>query len=124
MKLSCHCGSVRLTVSEAPETLTSCNCSICRRYASLWGYFSPEDVHIEVRDAELSSYQWAEEYLEFNFCSHCGCLTHYLTTEKVPTPKIGVNFRMAESQTLESIPVRKFDGADTWKYLDKRPTKI
>jgi len=119
MKLSCHCGSVRLTVSEAPETLTSCNCSICRRYASLWGYFSPEDVQIEVRDAELSSYQRAEEYLEFKFCSHCGCLTHYLTTEKVSTPKVGVNFRMADNHILESIPVRKFDGADTWKYLDQ-----
>lgn len=30
---SCHCGAVKLQIdAELPETLTSCNCSICKRY--------------------------------------------------------------------------------------------
>ena len=35
---SCHCGAVKIAVAEAPATVTSCNCSICRRLGTLWAY--------------------------------------------------------------------------------------
>jgi hypothetical protein len=34
---SCHCAAVQLEIDSAPETVTDCNCSICRRYGVLWG---------------------------------------------------------------------------------------
>lgn len=125
MKLSCHCGKVTLVVTHVPETLTSCNCSVCHRFGSLWGYYTPEQVQVnaitdDASDSELATkaYKWGEEYIEFHHCSHCGCLTHYLTTDKVPEAKYGVNFRMAPSNQIKDIKMRHFDGADTWKFVD------
>src|SRR5450759_179867 len=43
---SCHCGAVHLAIDAPPETLTECNCSICRRYGALWAYYSPKQVRI------------------------------------------------------------------------------
>jgi hypothetical protein len=31
---TCHCGAIRLHVRQLPRTVTSCNCSICRRYVA------------------------------------------------------------------------------------------
>ena len=28
---TCHCGAIRIEIPNAPDTLTNCNCSICRR---------------------------------------------------------------------------------------------
>jgi hypothetical protein len=36
---SCHCGAIKVKVASKPRQLTSCNCSICRRYGTLWGYY-------------------------------------------------------------------------------------
>ena len=36
---TCHCGAVRVDVPRKPRRLTSCNCSICRRYGTLWAYY-------------------------------------------------------------------------------------
>jgi len=38
---SCHCGAVVVNVARRPRQLTDCNCSICRRYGTLWAYYSP-----------------------------------------------------------------------------------
>jgi hypothetical protein len=31
---------------------------------------------------------------------------------------MGINFRNFDPSVLETIPVRRFDGAETWKFLD------
>ena len=36
----------------------------------------------------------------------------------VLTDRMGVNMRMMDPQIVNSIRVRHFDGADTWKFLD------
>jgi hypothetical protein len=33
---TCHCGAVHISIPRAPDTLTNCDCSICRRYGLLW----------------------------------------------------------------------------------------
>ncbi len=118
MILKCHCGNVQLTVEHTPQTLTACNCSVCNRYGSLWGYYTPQQVKVDVQSNELTRYRWGKEHLDFVSCSKCSCLTHYETTENVSEQKVGVNFRMAPQALTAPIKVRHFDGADTWKYLD------
>src|SRR5687768_7307944 len=44
IEASCHCGTIRLAIDGAPEEVTECNCSICRRYGVLWAYYSPKQV--------------------------------------------------------------------------------
>jgi hypothetical protein len=38
-------GTIRL----APETVTDCNCSICRRYGALLAYYSPKLARARIR---------------------------------------------------------------------------
>ena len=35
---SCHCGAVRWTFDGMPDSVTACNCTLCRRYGVLWIY--------------------------------------------------------------------------------------
>jgi hypothetical protein len=43
---TCHCGDVRILIPESELTVTSCNCSICRRYGALWAYFTRQQVRL------------------------------------------------------------------------------
>ncbi|MCG8433901.1 MAG: aldehyde-activating protein [Gammaproteobacteria bacterium] len=109
---------MKISVAEKPDSLTGCNCSICHRYGSLWGYYPPEEVSIQFESEASRAYSWGDKNIDFHHCGRCGCVTHYVTTEKVSKPKVGVNFRMAEAKEVESIKIRKLDGADSWEYLD------
>ncbi|MFT5195689.1 MAG: hypothetical protein ACI9EW_003340 [Cellvibrionaceae bacterium] len=118
MNLSCHCGNISITVPAGPENLLSCNCSTCHRYGALWGYYKPSEIVVEIKTEKTGTYRWGDEHLEFMHCSTCGCMTHYVTTEKADKPKVGINFRMADRKEIQDLKIRKFDGADTWKFLD------
>ncbi|CAH0539555.1 GFA family protein [Vibrio marisflavi] len=109
MELTCHCGRVRLDLKVLPKEVGECNCSICRRYAALWAYFSPEQVQITLKE-NTAFYCWGDKEVEFHRCNLCGCLTHYVTTDKCSEDIFAVNMRMAESEILSTTPVRKIDG--------------
>jgi hypothetical protein len=113
---SCHCGAVKLEVRGMVTEYTDCNCSLCRRYGALWGYFVPEDVKITGVD-QLESYQWGDRTIRLNRCTVCGCVMHW--SPNVPNrPKLGINLRLADPDLLEAATPRMFDGACTKKYLN------
>lgn len=57
--------------------------------------------------------------INFNFCGTCGCVTHYASRPGgKPEDRVSVNMRMAGLDVVGRYPVRVFDGADTWTYLD------
>jgi hypothetical protein len=114
---SCHCGAVRMEVDGAPEEVTDCNCSICRRYGVLWAYYSPSRVKFIV-PAETDVYLWGDRDIEFHRCKVCGCVTHWKAVE--PThDRMGVNTRLMSPEVRAGARVRRLDGADTWKFLDE-----
>lgn len=117
MKLSCHCNSIEIEIKETPERLLSCNCSICHRYGSLWGYYPQEEVTIST-SAEIGEYCRESANLIFCHCTRCGCLTHYKSGPEAQERVYGLNFRMAPRSETEKLPVRRFDGADSWQFLD------
>ncbi|MBY5947657.1 GFA family protein [Photobacterium rosenbergii] len=110
MELTCHCGNVNIKLESPPSEVGECNCSICRRYAASWAYFSPKQVEVTCSE-ETDFYCWGDKEVEFHRCSICGCLTHYVTTEKCDSNILAVNMKMAENEVLAAIPVRKIDGA-------------
>lgn len=118
MNLKCHCGNVKISFERKPESLTSCNCSLCNRYGALWSPYKPEEVSININSVKQNTYSHGDKNIDFNFCSKCGCITHYTTTEKVKEPFVGINFRMADLKDMQEIKIKKFDGADTWKFID------
>jgi len=115
IEASCHCGAVHLEMDTPPETVTECNCSICRRYGSQMAYYSPKNVRIT---GATDTYMWGDRMIEFHRCKICGCHSHWSAVDK-SMDRMGVNARLMEPNVLAAALVRKFDGADSWKYLNE-----
>ena len=115
IEVQCHCGNISLEISELPAQITSCNCSICNRLGALWAYYPPGKVAVSCKKEPTSVYIWGDKLLEFHHCTICGCATHYTVTgkyvEEYKKERIAVNCRMMNADIIQSIPLRKFDGA-------------
>lgn len=118
IEASCHCGSVKIDITRKPRTLTDCNCSICRRYGTLWAYYQAAKVRIRGRRASMSSYLWGERSIRFMRCHQCGCITHWEGARSPDSGRIGVNMRNVDPNILKGVRIRHLDGARTWKFLD------
>jgi hypothetical protein len=118
IEASCHCGAIRIAIDVAagPEAVTDCNCSSCRRKGGLWAYYSPTLVRV-TGDAS-AIYMWGEKSLRLHHCSVCFCVTHWRSVDP-SYDRMGVNARNLPPELLARARVRKFDGADTWKFLDE-----
>jgi hypothetical protein len=47
IKGSCHCGAAHWQFDGVPDGATACNCTVCRRYGTLWAYgFEGETVAV------------------------------------------------------------------------------
>lgn len=115
---SCHCGAIRIYVRKIPRTLTSCNCSICRRYGALWAYYAASSVTIEAPKAGLSKYSWNRKIRAYYRCKECGCVTHYAYRKKRRNSTVAVNAVNFEPSALVGVRIRHLDGAGSWKFLD------
>jgi hypothetical protein len=115
---TCHCGVVRVEVPRKPRSLTSCNCSICHRYGTLWAYYKASEVRVIGASRATDEYSWGDKSLRFVRCRTCGCITHWEAIRPKEDSRIGVNARNFEPGSLGSIRIRRLDGASTWKFLD------
>lgn len=116
---SCHCGAVSFEYPETPEKLTSCNCSLCRRVGGLWAYAPKNQIAVRYRDDAVVKYVWGDRTLVTVSCKTCGCTTHWEPFEdKAPDARMAVNMHMADPKAIEGIRIRRFDGANTWTFLD------
>jgi hypothetical protein len=110
MEGSCHCGAVHWRYDGVPETATACNCSVCRRYGTLWAYgFFDERIHIS---GETRTYIWNQRWLEFHFCPHCACVVWWRAAEPGPDGRRygAVNIRLAlDPAEVQAIPILHHD---------------
>lgn len=114
---TCHCGAVRLEVPDRPPVLINCNCSICRRYGALWAFYSKVDVRIAGHPENTTGYIWGERTIETFRCKGCGCVTHWESL-RPDAEKLSVNMRNFDPAEIGDARLRRFDGADTWRYID------
>lgn len=112
---SCHCGAVTFEISEPPEYLLECNCSICRRLATQWAYSDKVPLTLNAPKGSTIAYIWGDREIAFHSCNTCGCTTHY---EGLDGGRIAVNCRLCPPEQTKDLRVRHFDGADSWKMLD------
>lgn len=115
---TCHCGAVRIEIPRRPRSLTNCNCSICRRYGTLWAYYKAAEVRVDGAPSSTSAYAWGDKRLRFVRCSTCGCITHWERIHPTADSRVGVNARNFEPNALGPVRIRLLDGASTWKYVD------
>jgi hypothetical protein len=117
---TCHCKAVKVEVPRAPESVTDCNCSICRRYAVLWAYYNDAEVTLTAApdvDAATDDYVWGEKTQKFIRCKRCGCVMQWKKFVIDGDTWTGVNARNFDPPIVGKVPVRLLDGADTWEYL-------
>ncbi|MDZ7627561.1 MAG: GFA family protein [Parvularculaceae bacterium] len=114
--LSCHSGAVRIEVDEAPETVTSCNCSFCRRTGALMAYYPPAKVRFTPSPPPTDTYLWGDKSIVHHRCRICGCLTHWSAVDP-GYDRMGVNMRLADPEVLAKVRIRRFDGAEIWTFL-------
>lgn len=118
VKGACHCGAVAIELPRRPRVLVDCNCSICRRYGTLWTYYKAASVTIRVARGATASYRWGGRRLSFVHCRRCACIICWQLTKKRPDGTMGVNARNLDPAIVAGVRIRRLDGAKTWKYLD------
>lgn len=112
----CHCGQVGFEITQEPKWLSACNCSICRRLAPLWGYIDTGAFR-RTGEGTTIAYMQGDRTLAMHTCVSCGCTTHW-EQHHPDYDHMAVNFRMCDPDVTAKYRVRRFDGADTWEYLD------
>jgi hypothetical protein len=117
-KGSCHCGSVQLVLPSTPEVATDCNCSLCRRIGGPWVYFKFGTVEITGHPEATAEYTWGDRTLRTIRCRTCGCVTHWEPLQPTSDGRHGVNLANFDPELIASVRVRRFDGANTWKFID------
>ncbi len=120
---SCHCGKTGWTLEGDPGSITACNCTLCRRYGTLWAY-DYEGERIAMR-GETGSYTRTgpeTSSLEILFCPTCACVLSWrgLRLNKDGRRRMAVNIRLAEPDLVVDLPIDHFDGLETF---DDLPSK-
>ena len=108
---TCHCGAVRIEVPRRPPSITNCNCSVCRRYGTLWAYYKESEVRVFCEPTATKAYSWGRGALQFVRCDNCGCITHWKRVQAVVGGTMGVNARNIEPEALGPVRIRLLDGA-------------
>ena len=126
MKLTCHCGQIRVEVGKRPDFINECNCSLCSASGAQWGYFHPSEVTVEGETKAYSRGDKDEAGAAMQFCPNCGSTTHFTLTEaaqaKHGNSVLGVNLRLADQADLAGIELRYpdgrgWDGASAFGYV-------
>jgi hypothetical protein len=109
---------VHIELPTAPQVVTNCNCSLCRRYGALWAYYTLDTIRVTGHPEHTEGYVWGDKTLRTVRCRHCGCITHWEPLDGNPSGRAGVNIRNFDPEVLGPFRIRRFDGADTWTFLD------
>ena len=109
IKATCHCGAITVTVPGKPEKpINECQCTICRRYAAAWAYYSTKVVTIDKQEGALTKkYIWGDKEIEFTWCDNCGCVMYWypiaLHKNSDKGKEIGVNSRMMDPESIKGV---------------------
>lgn len=118
---TCLCGAISYT-HASPEKLVRCNCSSCRRYGALWAHGPLTAIEITTNGPTIRYTRGDKDFdhgLAFVSCATCGVTTHWEPVKpQSGTPYMAVNGALADPAAQAALPLRHFDGADTWAFLD------
>ncbi|MEO1537169.1 MAG: GFA family protein [Pseudomonadota bacterium] len=124
---TCHCGATGWRFSDNPATVTACNCSLCRRFATFWAYgVAEQSVHFF---GLTKTYERRDhDHLTFHICATCGNMLGWVARAANAEGSKGaaVNLRLIEDPApILDLPVRHFEGLESFSSLghDTRTVK-
>jgi hypothetical protein len=107
----CHCGRVRFEViAPANLEVADCNCSICSKYGYLHLIVPADRFKLLSGRESLTTYSFNLHIAKHFFCATCGVKSFYIPRSH--PDGISVNVRCIDSDTIESMSVKPFDGRD------------
>jgi hypothetical protein len=115
---TCLCGAVTLGATRRPRQVTQCNCSVCRRYGTLWAYYRRSAVSITAPRGGLVSFSVRKAGLRFVRCKTCGCVVCWDSTRKAADRRFGLNTRLLDHALMANVPIKVLDGDDSWTSLE------
>src|SRR5687768_338745 len=114
LKLSCHCGQIRVECKKPPDYINACNCTLCSKAGARWGYFRPSDVSVEGTAKGYCREDKDDPAAEIRFCAKCGSTTHFVLTpsavSRFGNSVMGVNMGLADESDLTGVELRYPDG--------------
>lgn len=120
---ACHCGRVSWTFDGMPESATACNCTLCRRYGTLWIYdYENEKITLSGPTTTYTRGDSREPDLDIHFCAHCGCVAAWRGRAVQPDGRrrMAVNIRLADpTEALHGLPIDHFDGFGAYEDLPR-----
>lgn len=119
---TCHCGTIGWTFDGLPDSVTACNCTLCRRYGVLWIYdFEGEKIKLSGPSTVYTRAAKPKPALEIHFCPKCGCVAAWrgLQLDGDGRRRIAVNLRLTDPGPVAHLPIDHFDGLDTFDDLPR-----
>ncbi len=117
---TCHCGATHWTLEGDPGSITACNCTLCRRYGTLWAYdYEGERIHVFGPRSAYTRVGKDEPSLEIQFCPTCACVLCWrgLRPDEHGRTRMAVNVRLAPPEAVAQLAIDHFDGLDTFEDL-------
>ena len=113
VRAACHCTAVRLEITDLPDWVLDCNCTLCRRYGAIWSYPEVGTVKIVTGQDATDTYVWGDGGLAFHRCRQCGCVMYMEAVREKPPFIYGVNARMIPTLDPKSVRLRQKDNGHT-----------
>lgn len=107
---SCHCGALSFDCDVAPTQAMTCNCSICRRKASVLHFVDEDQVRLIADPQATGRYQFHRHIITHVFCKTCGIAPWSLARLPDGTVKVALNLR-ASDIPFDHLPLTEFNGA-------------
>ena len=110
---ACHCGAAGWALTGDPGAVTSCSCTLCRRYGALWAYdYEAERITLRGAMAAYVRPDTSDPHLEVLFCPTCACLIAWRGLHAAPDGRrrAAVNVRLADPGDVAALALRRLDG--------------
>lgn len=124
---SCHCGGARWTYDGDPGSATACNCTLCRRYGTLYMYdYENERIRLFGTTASYTRADAPDPALEILFCPRCACVLAWRGLKPGPDGRrrMAVNARLAAPEAVADIPIDHFDGLGAFEDLERDGRRV
>lgn len=107
----CHCGAVRYRVTTDLAQLFDCNCSRCKRVASVMAAVPASDFVLERGADSLTLYRFNHHAIDHLFCRVCG-IQSFSRGVSSNGPTVVVNVGCLDDVPLvDRSAITHFDGA-------------
>jgi len=84
----------------------------------MWGRVEFSQTSISYGEHDIIRYIHGDKTLAFVSCSKCGCTTHWESLSSDADQAMKLNYATSDFKIPPEIPVKLFDGAESWTYLD------